>query len=300
MKKLLCFFIALFMIVSLAGCSEGATENNKLSIVTASFPEYDFARAVAGNLAEIKMLIPPAGEVHGYEPTVSDVKAVGSCDLFIYTGGESTAWAEDILSSASKPELSTIATIECVDNLLSEDGHKAKADEHIWTSPQNAILIVKAIEAKLSEISPENKTVFETNSKAYCEKLYELDKNIRTVTQNTDKDTLVFGDRFPLAYFAESYSLNHKSAFSGCSEDTEASASAIADLIDFVKENNIPVVFVNELSNTSIAEQIANETGAQVMTFYSCHKISKDDFENNQTYVDIMSRNIESLKLALK
>lgn len=303
MKKLICLIMAFSMIFIIAGCGSNQPQNNKkLSIVAVSFPEYDFARAVAGDLADIKMLIPPAGETHGYEPTVSDIKAVSNCDLFIYTGGESTSWTENLLNSANNKDLKTLAMTDFVElkNTKDETHHKFTVDEHVWTTPENAVLIVNAITDILSEIDPQNKETFEKNSKAYCEKLNELDLDIKAITENTDKNTLVFGDRFPLTYFAEAYSLEYLSAFSGCSEDTEASARTIAQLIDYVKQNNIPVVFINELSNTEIAKQIAEETGAEVRTFYSCHKISKDDFESGKTYVDIMSRNIENLDSALR
>ncbi len=307
MKKLLCLIMALLMIFIMAGCENPDTVNtDKLQIVAVSFPEYDFARAVAGKNADIKMLIPPAGEVHGYEPTVSDIKAVNGCDLFIYNGGESDTWVDNLLSSVNNANLKTLSMVNSVESLCEDesdpnhDHNKFTFDEHVWSSPQNAISIVNALKDTLSQIDNKNKNTFEANSKAYCEKLTELDKDIITITENTDKNTIVFGDRFPLTYFAEEYKLEYMAAFSGCSEDTEASASTIADLIDFVKENDIPVVFVNELSNTAIAEQIAKETGAEVKTFYSCHKVSKDDFESGKTYIDIMSRNIENLKTALK
>ncbi len=304
MKKFICLIMALFMIFIMAGCDDNITNGtNKLSIVTVSFPEYDFARAVAGDFADIKMLISPAGEAHGYEPTVSDIKAVSGCDLFIYTGGESDAWTEKLINSANNKKLKTIAMTDVLDHIHTEehshDHDKYTFDEHVWTSAENAIDIVYAIKEELCEIDAENKETFANNAKAYCEKLEELDENIENVTENIKRKTLVFGDRFPLTYFAEEYGLEYKSAFAGCSEDTEASASTVAMLIDYVKENKIPVVFTNELSNTAIAEQIAKETGAEVRTFYSCHKVSKDDFESGKTYIDIMSRNIENLDIAL-
>jgi len=305
MKKYLCFIMALLMVFITSACAESSTKSDeKLSIVAVSFPEYDFARAVAGDMADIKMLIPPAGETHGYEPTISDIKAVSGCDLFIYTGGESDSWTRNLINSADNPNLRTLAMVDVTEHICTEEhdhNHdKYTFDEHVWTSPDNAILIVNSIKDTLSQIDSENKEAFEKNAKAYCEKLRNLDLDIKTITENTDKNTLVFGDRFPLTYFAEAYSLEYMAAFSGCSEDTEASAKTVAALIDFVKEEKIPVVFINELSNTAIAEQIAKETGAEVRTFYSCHKISKDDFDSGKTYVDIMTRNIESLDAALR
>ena len=302
MKKLLCFILVALFAFSLSGCVSTDKSSDKLSIVAVSFPEYDFARAVAGDNADIRMLIPPGGETHGYEPTVSDIKAVNNCDLFIFTGGESDTWVQDILKSADK-NVNTLALIDFV-ALVESDSHNhgtnAKTDEHIWTSPVNAITLTNAVCDKLSEIKPEKKSYFEANAESYCEKLAKLNSDFINAASNAKRNILVFADRFPLIYFANEYRLEHLAAFPGCSEDTEASAKTVATLIDYVKSNNIPVVFINELSNTAIADQIATETDAEVRTFYSCHKISKDDFESGKTYIDIMSRNIENLNIALK
>ena len=306
MKKVICLILSVLFTISFCACTNPETDKENLTIVAVSFPEYDFARAVAGGCADIKMLIPPASEVHGYEPTVSDIKAVSNCDLFIYTGGESDSWVEDLLESASNEKLITFALIDHSDSILDKEEHedehnhdKYKIDEHVWTSPKNVISIINNLKFTLSEIDKENKSVYELNAKSYCERLDELNSSIKEITDNSKNKTLVFGDRFPLTYFAKEYNLDYLAAFHGCSEDTEASASTIASLIDFVKENNISVVFINELSNTSIADQISKETGAEVKTFYSCHKVSKDDFESGKTYIDIISRNIETLKIAL-
>lgn len=306
MKKIICLLTATVIMLCLCACGDTKTQSDKLSIVAVSFPEYDFARAVAKDEADIKMLIPPGGEVHGYEPTVSDIKAVTNCDVFICTGGESDSWVNNMLSSVNNPEIEIIAMAECVDTICTDEHEhehshdKYTVDEHVWTSTENAEIIVNTINSTLCKIDSANKSTYETNAAEYCESLEELSKNIKAITENRQHNTLVFGDRFPLAYFAQQFELEYLSAFSGCSEDTEASAQVVANLIDYVKENNIKVVFVNELSNTSIADQIATETGAEVKTFYSCHKISKDDFESGKTYIDIMSRNIENLDIALK
>ena len=303
MKKLLCFILVALCAFLMFGCTNIDSQNDKLSIVTVSFPEYDFARAVAGDSADIKMLIPPGGETHGYEPTVSDIKAVSGCDLFIYIGGESDTWVSDILDTEDNKNINTLVLSDFVAKIETDDhNHDSayKADEHIWTSPINAITLVNAICDKLTEIKPADAALFTDNADSYCQELAILHKDLVSATTNIKRNTLVFGDRFPLAYFSKEYNLDYLAAFSGCSEDTEASAKTIATLIDYVKKNNIPVVFTNELSNTSIAKQIAEETGATVCTFYSCHKISKDDFESGKTYIDIMKRNIPNLNMALK
>ena len=180
MKKLICLIMAFCMIFIISGCSNTQTqEKDKLSIVAVSFPEYDFARAVAGDLADIKMLIPPAGEAHGYEPTVSDIKTVSDCDLFIYTGSESDAWIDKVLSSIDS-EIKTLKMTDCVklievghdhDHEENEDNHTAEYDEHVWTSPLNAIKISEAISKEMQDIDKENSESYKENTQNYIAKL---------------------------------------------------------------------------------------------------------------------------------
>ena len=185
MKKLVCLIMALFMIFIIGGCQSGEdVQNHKLQIVAVSFPEYDFARAVAGDLAEIKMLIPPAGEVHGYEPTVSDIKAVSSCDLFIYTGGESDTWTESLIESAKNKNLKTLAMVDFAEHINNDEHNhddKYTFDEHVQTSPNNAVSIVNAVKDALIEIDTENKKV-ELSMKELEEPSIDLASEEKTTT----------------------------------------------------------------------------------------------------------------------
>ena len=110
---------------------------------------------------------------------------------------------------------------------------------------------------------------------------------------------MIFADRFPVRYFVEEYKLDYYAAFPGCSADTEASASTIAFLIDKVKSENISTILKIELSKGNIAKTIQEETGAEIMTFYACHNLTKDDFESGKTYLDFMWENVKTLEKAL-
>ena len=127
--------IALFLILT------GTALADELNIVCTSFPCYDFARAVCADSANIRMLIKPGAEVHAFEPTPADIMALADCDLFIYIGGESDAWVEDILDSFGSDAPETLRLIETVEALESDHAHEhhvSEYDEHIWTSPVNA------------------------------------------------------------------------------------------------------------------------------------------------------------------
>lgn len=172
-------------------------------------------------------------------------------------------------------------------------------DEHVWTSPVNAALIVEQIKEVLIGADPSNRASYEKNAAAYEEALSELDQEFREVTENAEHSLLVFGDRFPFRYFADEYGLDYYAAFPGCAGDTEPSAATMAFLIDKVKEENVPAVLKMELSNEDIANGIAEATGTEVKVFYSCHNLSAGDFGNGETYLSMMQKNVETLKEVL-
>ena len=188
----------------------------------------------------------------------------------------------------------------------SEDGEDAEKahsvheiDEHVWTSPVNASLIVEEIKELLIKADPEGKTAYEENAKAYQAELSELDEQLREVTVNAERNLLIFGDRFPFRYLADEYGLDYYAAFPGCAGDTEPSAATMVFLIDKAKEEHVPYVLKMELSNADIANAVAEAAGTGVKVLYSCHNLSADDFENGETYLSMMQKNVETLKEVL-
>lgn len=180
----------------------------------------------------------------------------------------------------------------------SHEEHE-EADEHVWTSPVKAAEITEGIAQKMAELEPENAEVYLANARAYEEQILEVDAQFREIVENGVRRTIVFGDRFPVRYFAEEYGLEYYAAFPGCSSETEPSASTLAFLIDKVREEHIPVVFSIEFSNGNIARAICESGGAVPRTFYSCHNVTKDQMESGATYVSMMAENLEVIREAL-
>ena len=180
----------------------------------------------------------------------------------------------------------------------SEEEHE-EADEHVWTSPVKAAEITEAIAAKMAEIDPDNAESYLANANAYVKKILEVDAAYREIVDNAERRTIVFGDRFPLRYFAEEYGLEYFAAFPGCSSESEPSASTLAFLIDKVREEQIPVVFSIEFSNGNIARAICESSGAVQRTFNSCHNVTRAQMENGATYVSLMTENLEPVREAL-
>lgn len=319
-----------------ADTANGADE--KLNIITTIFAPYDIAKQVTGEHAEVRMLLKPGSESHSYEPTPADMIAIGDCDVFIYSGGENDEWVETILSAFDDPNPTLIQMLECVDALAEEevdgmqeeggalagllglghhhehtgeeeDGHEdhdhedheheTEWDEHVWMSPKNAGLIAEEICRVCSERDPENSSIYEQNLNGFLQKLDAVDTELREVITAAPVREMVFADRFPARYFVEEYGLDYYAAFPGCSENTEASAHTVSFLIDKVREDGLKYIFKIELSAGKLAAAVSEETGAEVLTFYTGHNISADDLKSGMTYISMMERNLEALKKAL-
>lgn len=317
MKKGFLFFLLIMFSLLLSACSrlpvveDYNLDDSRVSVVAVSFPGYDFARAVAGESADITMLLAPGEETHSYDPTPADIIKIENCDLFIYTGGESDEWVEDILSSSEHPinSLSMMSCVDCFEEETTEgmmdereseiDETGAEYDEHVWTSPVNAIRIVNSVSDSLCEIDPRNETAYMKNASLYSKQISEIDAGFRDLVSSSENRTLIFGDRFPFLYFVKEYGLDYYAAFPGCSSETEPNAATISFLIDKSKFNHVSVILKEAMSNDNIASAIAEENGAKVLSLYACHNIPADDFNAGETYVSLMRQNLAVLKEAL-
>ena len=298
MKKIVCLIIVLILALPFCAAAE-----EKLSIVVTDFPCYDFARAVAGDMADITMLIKPGSEVHSYEPTPGDIIAMTEADLFIYIGGESDSWVEGMLDSMGGDAPETLRMFDFVEACSEEghenSGHDHEYDEHIWTSPVNAMVMVNAVSAAVCAADVEKTDIYVQNAAEYNEQIAEIDAEITGIVENAARTELVFGDRFPFLYLAEEYGLTWHAAFPGCAAETEPSAQRIMELIMKMAEDGIPVVYVIEMSTGNVASAIAEDTGAEIVTLHSIQNVSADEFAAGETYVSIMQRNVEALRKGL-
>lgn len=309
-KKALVLFLCLCMLTAvLCGCANQAKQDDgKIHIITTLFPYYDFARNVAGDLADVSLLLPPGMESHSYEPTPKDMISIQACDLFVFTGGESDTWADEILGSMEMhaASLRVIDTVEAVQEELTdgmqaergsdEDAEEAEYDEHVWTSPRNAALIALAIADALAKVDPDHADEYRQNARVYSQQLFDLNDKFSHFFDECSGMPLIFGDRFPFRYFAEEYGLECYAAFPGCSSQTEPSAATMAYLINKVRSTGCKTVFYIEFSNHLVADSIAEATGVETAMFHSCHNVSRTELDGGVSYISLMEQNLETLK----
>lgn len=285
---------------------------DKPSVVCCAFAEYDFARNIAGEAADITLLVNSGEDIHNYTPGAADILKISGADLFIYIGGESEYWVEDVTASAKSKGLRRLALIDSVNTLTEEElegmddsGHEGEhhgdeADEHIWLSLRNAEKMCAAIRDALSELNPDCSGIYASNFEKYTLELRALDEKYKSAMDRAENKVIVFTDRFPFRYLCSDYSLEPYAAFSGCSAESEASAKTVAFLIDKVKEYSLRHVIVIDGSDRKLAETVSGDTGTDILTLNSLQNISEDDIKNNVTYLSIMEANLDILTEALK
>ena len=303
--------------------------DDRLCVVTTIFPYYDFVRQIAGDRVKLKLVVPAGMDSHSFEPTPADMIAMQEADVLVCNGGEMEQWVEKVLGSLDTSHMKVLTMMDYVDVVEeehvevmeeeehrhgedgrigekddheeTEDGHEMhiEYDEHIWTSPVNAQAIVKIISQALAEADPQGESRYSANTQAYLKELKDLDSQFRQVVKDGRLRMIVVADKFPFRYFADEYGLSYRAAFSGCSGDTEPSARTIAYLIDKVKQDRIPAVYYLELSSHRTAEIIREETGAVPLLLHSCHNVTRKQFDEGVTYLQLMRQNVENLRLGL-
>lgn len=329
MKRFFSLILSTALVVtSLTACksdnkavsTESPSGSSKLSVVTTIFPEYDWTKQILGSHsdeAELTMLLDNGVDLHSYQPTVDDISKISKCDVFIYVGGESDKWVDDALKEAVNKDMKVINLMdvlgekvqeeEIVEGMQSEEEEaeedEKEYDEHVWLSLKNAEIISREIADKLSEADAANSSDYKTNADAYIQKLDALDKEYQSAADSSAHKTLLFGDRFPFRYMTDDYGLKYYAAFVGCSAETEASFETIAFLAGKLDELKLPAVMTIEKSNAKIAKTIisnSKDKNQQILSLNSMQTTTSEDVSNGASYIDIMQKNLDVLKDALK
>ena len=324
--------LAAVLALTLAGCGrQDRPQSGKLNVVCTLFPYYDFVRQIGGDAVDVQLLVPAGRETHSFEPTPLDVIAVSEAEVFIYNGGESELWVEDILDAAGEAIPYRLAMMDCVETYREEyaegmqgghdhahdehgehddheahdghlhDGHEEdiEYDEHIWTSPKNAVVLCRAVCDAICKADPANEDFYRANCDGYCAQIEALDARFADLCASAPRKLLVFADRFPMLYFCREFGLDYRAAFHGCSGDTEPSLATIKYLIDKVEDEDIPVVYTIDFGTKKVAAVVSECTGAAVDTLYSMQTVSRADFDAGETYLTLMERNYEALRKGL-
>ena len=302
-----CLLTALAM---LAGCDGRAkrAETGKIQVVATLFPQYDFAKAVGGEWCEVAMLLPPGVDSHSFDPTYADLKKAADADLFFYTGGALEPWTKNIVKSLEEGNEGSgspvvvdvaegIALLSSGEHAASESEHSV--DPHVWTDPNNAVLMVDRIERAFISLDTEHETTYRQNAERLKEQLAVLDSDLVRTAQEAEGKTLFFGGKFAFLYFVKAYGFSYETAFDSCSDHAEPSLKRLDQMVKDMQSQQSAVVFYEEMSDPKVAEMLAERTGAEAVLLHSCHNLSKDEFDAGTTYLDLMRQNVMMIRKAV-
>lgn len=303
-NKLFAVLLCICTLFSAFACAP-AEETDGVNVVCTIFPQYDFARNIAGDNANVTLLVPPGKEAHSYEATVYDVAKLRRADLLIYVGGDVDSWVLDAIDGMNVPALcltSLCGDLEGACDADEHDGHDhgTSIDPHVWTSPKNAIIIANAIGDALADIDAENGESYAAACADYVEKLKKLDAEYEAMVAKARNKTIVFAEKFPFRYLCDHYGISHYSAFEGCSTQSEPGLATLVSLARIIKDNGLNAVLTVEFSTATVADWLAKETGAKIMSLHSCHSLTAEEFKSGESYISLMEKNLRVLEEAMK
>lgn len=306
MKKLSMLLVALAMFI--VGCGgEKQSVSDKLQVAASFYPMAEFARNVAGDKAEVFVLVPDGAEAHDWEPSPSDLSRLGKAQVFVYNGVVEP-WAKQALTALSEREILAVQTglglYERAGETHEEEHHHhdhgcahGKQDPHVWISPKKAIKQVERITAVLCEADAKNAKYYQDNSAKYVEQLKALDIQLTNLAKNAPRKVFVTAHA-AFGHLADDYGLKQL-AVNGLSPHAEPTPADLQRLIKVVQEENVRYVFFETLTDPKLAKLVADETGAEISVLDPLEGLNEEGRKNKLDYLQIMQRNIHNLQIAL-
>ena len=313
----ICIIAALLVLVS--SCAPGKKENDVPSVVVTIFPEYDWVLNILGELKdgyEVSLILDKGVDIHNFQPTVDDMLKIRNADMFIYVGGESDAWVEDLMKGEHNSSMLILDLMEILKDDIREEEMKEgmtdedeeegeegpEYDEHVWLSLRFAEKVCGAIRDAFTSLDKENADIYEKNFEAYALKLRELDRKYKTTVASSSRRGILIPDRFPFRYMTEDYGLDYHAAFKGCSAESEASFETIRFLSEKLKELGLRYVIITESSDGKLADTVIRDSGTadcSILVMDSMQSTTLSDYEEGSTYLKIMEENLQVLEKAL-
>lgn len=294
--------IVLISLIFLSACSANEPQaTNKPNVIVTLFPQYDMVRAIAQDKVNLSLLLPSGVEPHAYEPSPSTIININEADLLVYTSDIMETWINGVFSQLDEDGPIIVDSSVGVEFIAHDDGDEQEEyDPHYWLDPLNAKIMVNNITKGLIEMDPDNSEFYQTNANVYLIKLDELAGKFIDLFSRTQTNKIIYGGHFAFGYLSHRFDIEILSPYAGYSPDAEPSVSSLTELIDTMEENDIKVIFYEELIDPKIARIISEQTGATIEVLHGAHNVTKEEMERGISYFDIMNDNIDKLKVALK
>lgn len=327
MKKMIRLFTVLFITaVILIGCTnnndaEVEEQNDTIHIVTSMFPMYEITKEIAGDRAEVSVMVGANEDAHHYEPSARAVASVNEADVFVYSSDEMEFWVESLLSVVENDDLIVVelgdgldfeihSELDHEDEDHHEDEHNhddvehhdhahdhGNLDPHFWLNPVSVENQLPLIVDALRQVDEEGKDIYEKQAARFSEELLTLDQMYQAAFQSAENRSFVVQHQ-AFGHLAHQYDLEQV-AIGGLTTEVEPNPKQLAQIVTFINEQQIPVIYYQSGSSSSIAETISNETNTGVGVLYDLESLPADFQDAQRPYIEAMKENLEQLKKSI-
>ncbi|QEL82883.1 zinc ABC transporter substrate-binding protein (plasmid) [Bacillus sp. JAS24-2] len=304
---------ALVFSSAIVGCTkQDITKSNQkqgksLKVVTTFYPMYDFTKNVVGSNGKVDMLIPAGTEPHDFEPSPKDIAKIENADVFVYNSDSMETWVPKVLKNLDNKKIKVVdaskgislmkGTTEDAEDKQAINGQKQLLDPHVWLDPVLAQKEVENIKQAITEVNQIHKRDYEENASLFTEKLQDLDYEFSKTLSNAKHKEFVT-QHAAFAYLAKEYGLT-QIPIAGLTPNQEPSPAKLAELQKYVNNNNVKIIYFEEVASPKIAKTLADETGAKTVVLSPIEGITNAEQSKGIDYISYMKKNLDALKQSI-
>ncbi len=332
-KMLIALTVALVLITACQKkeTAQSAPETKKIKIVTTLFPLYDFARTIAGDKAEVTLLLPPGMEAHDFNPKPSDIISLKNSDLLIYTNEYMESWIKDILPTLTENHNTVLNSCQGI-NLAEEGEHGHEAEEHehheaerdhekheaehdadhehhhdhggidphTWLDFELTAAMIDNITGSIIAKDSANAALYLHRADSLKQKIADLDNLYAQMIKNSRLKKIIYGGHNAFSRFSHHYGIEFLSPFKGFSPAAEPTPREISELIKTIKKDQIKYVYYEEILSPKTAQIISGQTKTELLKLHGVHNLTADEITRGETYLSLMEFNLKQLEMGLK
>lgn len=293
--------------------SDTDPDSEKTQVMTSIYPVYEITKEIAGDRADVSLMVGENEDAHHYEPSAQAVASVNEADVFIYSSDQMEFWAESLLNVVENEDLQVIELAEGLDLDIGEadehdhdheqeeaDGHDhdhGGLDPHFWLDPVAVKEQLPFIVEALSQKDPENESYYVENQNDFADELDRLDEAYQEAFADAENREFVVQHQ-AFGHLANRYHLDQV-AVGGLTTEVEPDPQQLSRIINFINEEEVPVVYYQSGENSAIAETIAQETGTEIGVLYDLENKPSDDDLAEDSYTEMMQQNLEELQKSI-
>lgn len=316
LKKITPLLLLLLFLASCASESNDSTNEssteNELNVVTSIFPVYEITKEIAGDEADVSLMVGANEDAHHYEPSAQAVASVNEADIFIYSSDVMEFWVESLLEVVENESLQVVKLAEGLDLEIHEDEHQSHEDHdhdyghahdhggldpHFWLNPAAVSEQVPLITTAFITKDSENEEAYLENEAVFQQKLLEIDQSYQEAFADAEQRSFVVQHE-AFGHLANRYHLN-QIAVGGLTTEVEPSPKQLVDVVEFVEQQQVPVIYYQSGENSAIAETVAEETETEIAVLYDLENAPTSLEQEDSLYLEALAHNLEQLKLSI-